>query len=974
MALESRNEAGDRGQVLSSRLDLSRFELFLTCNPPILESFLLQAPTSTILALYHTSSYLRQFIRTYPTSWRYLSFRLHQPQPSTAATNQINSTGVRQSSNYALDQLLIYIVNPFSTCLTSLELDNTAVSGQILTQTVLHLRRDTLTHLSVRGCKNVSLKYHINPWLTLYALTSDLANPSYAPKEFQQLALKSLYVYRCRHHRRRPYLPQSLVRKDSDSEPTHELVNICNKLSIWTDTAWCTTPGARCDRRKGYVSQRVPPDPREVWVVYDRLWRSKNWLGPVEGPGIQTQGDPRPRKRKRDGRSWEYGEDAAFGEALGTRQEGKALPAHLRQSHREFVENITCDNCSSVILERCEQCSVRMHCSGCRKTLCASCAFDRPYLRNKNASDEAKNSIWWAPGCAVSPCSMQDSDVVPVGPGINPPPTTNVANSTPNLKLKWCCTEPSFSGGGGITFFGGLHPDNEQVKAAPLPRHRGWEDLEFDRDMEIKPADAQIQPASSSADPSEDVKFASSTLGLAGRFASIDELFYACPVLHGHSSQALRNLCDECYSLETWKVTCKACSLTICLKHDVREKLRVRICGYRDLATEKMDFRTRQKLSKSRALATKNDKHPAAPKPLLAPVIARSSAPDPGTPVRQTSQMTASGSLSVDMTPSSTRTVRTLMLEDLTPIRSTSPGSNSTGPPSRASSPSPSDDTSSTTSEDRNLSRRTRDPPKAPPPDWRGCQGFLCPPTRPPGDNRRRCLAVTRQCGQCSVHVCDTCLVDIGSPCPCKGCQTPTATSTGTTTSVGEPRFFCPNCRYDRMASGECKRRLQVGALAHTKKKGSGKVRARKPVAERVTQLHPGQNFNGLNFSNITDEAIEQVGEFMQRVYLSDTELAEPATAPENAGGRQPRNLSRLATAQEGEEDEEDIREVADMAAMVRDLVRRVQRLRGRMRPGSAARNALPDLRMDGENEATGAEPAAEVAIEANAPVVEGMD
>lgn len=960
MALASRDEAVDTGQVLSSRPDLSRFELFLTCSPPILESFLLQAPTSTILALYHTSSYLRQFIRTYPTSWKYLSFRLHQPQQTTAATNPVNGTGVRQSSNYALDQLLIYIVNPFSTCLTSLELDNTAVSGQILTQTVLHLRRDTLTHLSVRGCKNVSLKYHINPWLTLYALTSDLANATYTPKEFQQLALKSLYVYRCRHHRRRPYLPQSLIRKDSDSEPTHELVNICHKLGIWTDTAWCTTPGARCDRRKGYVSQRVPPDPREVWVVYDRLWRSKNWLGPVEGPGVVAQSDAKTRKRKRDGRSWEYSEDAAYGEPLGTRDQGKALPAHLRQSHRQFVENVTCDNCSSVILERCEQCSVRMHCSGCRKTLCASCAFDRPYLRNKNASDEAKNSIWWAPGCAVSPCSMQDNDLVPIGPGMNPPPTTNNASNMPNLKLKWCCTEPSFSGGGGITFFGGLHPDNEQVKAAPLPRHEGWEDLEFDRDMEME-VDAQMQKTSRNAQTSEDLKSGPNALGLAGRFVSIDELFSTCPVLHGHSSQALRNLCDECYSLEMWKVTCKSCSLTICLKHDVREKMRVRICGYRDLAVEKMDFRTRQKLSKSKAVASKNDKRPAATRPLLAATYARR--PEPNTPSRQHSETATSGSVSFDMTPSSTRTIRTLISDDSTPLRSASPGSNSTGPPSRASSPSPSDDTSSTTSEERNPSRRSRHPPKTPPPDWHGCQGFLCPPTRPPGDNRRRCLAVTRQCNQCSVHVCDTCIVDVGPSCPCKGCQSTTATTAGTSTLVGEPRFFCPNCRYDRMISGECKRRMPVEHLEGRKRKGDGKARARKPFAARVTHMHPGQNFNGTNFSNINDEAMEQVGEFMQWVHLDDPDVS----AIGSVSTQRPRDLSGLPPPHE--EDDDSIRELTDMGAMARDIVRRIQRLRGQMRPGSAARSALPDLRIDGdENEAVVAGP------HADAPAVEGMD
>jgi hypothetical protein len=945
MDLVSGDVAVDTGQVLTSRPDLSRFELFLTCSPPILESFLLQAPTSTILALYHTSSYLRQFIRTYPTSWKYLSFRLQQPQQTTASTAQINGNGVRQSSNYALDQLLIYIVNPFSTCLTSLELDNTAVSGQILTQTVLHLRRDTLTHLSVRGCKNVSLKYHINPWLTLYALTSNVADGRLAPREFQHLALKSLYVYRCRHHRRRPYLPQSLGRKDSDSEPTHELVNICHKLGIWTDTAWCTTPGARCDRRKGYVSQRVPPDPREVWVVYDRLWRSKNWLGPTEVAG-QTTPDARTRKRKRDGRSWEYGEDAAYGEPLGTRDEGKALPAHLRQSHRQFVEDVFCDNCASVILERCEQCSVRMHCSGCRKTLCASCAFDRPYLRNKNASDDAKSAFWWAPGCAVSPCSMQDNDLVPIGPGMNPPPTTNNASNTPNLKLKWCCTEPAFSGGGGITFFGGSHPDNEQVKAAPLPRNKGWEDLEFDKDIDID-TPTLMQQSGEGTDTEEPPPSSSATLALSGRFSSIDEMFYACPVLHGHSSQAPRNLCDECYATETWKVACKSCSLTICLKHDVREKMRVRVCGYRDLAVEKMDFRARQKLSKAKSAAAKSEARLAASKPTSTNTQQASCVP-PQTPTRpQPVQLLLPilGSVDADMTPSSTRTIRTLIPEDGTPLRSTSPGSNSTGPPSRASSPSPSDDSNSSSSEERNsTSRRSRQNQKAPPPDWRGCQGFLCPPTRPPGDNRRRCLAVTRQCQQCKVHICDTCLVDIGPACPCKGCRTPQGTAIAL---AGEPRFFCLNCRYDRMLSGECKKKIPVRDGEDKKRNG----KSRKPLASRATHMNPGQDFHTANFNNISDEVMEQVANFMAWVDIE-----------ENHGLGFP-------PIQE-EDDEENIRELTDVGDSARDLVRRIQTLRGQLRPGSAAAAALPDLRMDGEDLVVAAAGSETV----DAPIVEGMD
>lgn len=445
--------------TIAARPSLSRFEIVLSCNPPILESFLLHAPTTTIFQLYHTSSYLRQFLRSYPTAWKYLSFRLLQPSttPPPAAANVPGANGLvgRQSRNYALDQLLLTVVNPFSSCLKSLELDNTAVSGQILISTVLSLRRESLEHLSIRGCKNVSLKYHIVPWLTLFSLQMGgqggkaVKNPGY-----QELALKSLYTYRCRHHRRRPYLPNSLTRKDSDSEPTHELVTLCHQLGIWTDTAWCTTPGVRCFRRRGYVTMRAPADTQEVWVVYDRLWRSKNWVGPVDE---RNEASRSARANvQRDGRVWEQDETGVEGEALGVGNDkllyhdGKNMPMHLRRSHRQFAEDIRCDSCSSVVLERCEQCSVLMHCAGCRKTLCASCAFDRPYTRNiaKEAKidtgfgEEQTDKFWWAPGFSISPCTMQDQDDE-VDVNYQLLPQTN-----PTSKFKWCCTEPVFSGVG----------------------------------------------------------------------------------------------------------------------------------------------------------------------------------------------------------------------------------------------------------------------------------------------------------------------------------------------------------------------------------------------------------------------------------------------------------------------------------------------------------------------------------------------
>ena len=522
----------------------SLFEVVVTCNPPVLESLLSQVPTETILRLYQASYYLRQFLSNSPTAWKYISFRLFQPAATTAAvTNNAHGNGPRQSSNYALDQLLINVINIVSIRLTSLELDNTAVSGATLVGTVLTLRRDSLQHLSVRGCKNVSLKYHINPWLQMHALAREGPAGS-GPTGFDTLKLKSLYTYRCRHHRRRPYLPASLVRKESDSEPTHELVKICHKLDIWTDTAWCTSPGSRCYRRAMYVTSRIPQDSREVWVVYDRLWRSKNWLGPPEE--TSNKRDSSQKKRKRDCRFWEVDENAVNGEALGGQQEGKDMPMHLRQSHRRFVDDIDCDNCSEPINERCESCSVMMHCAGCRKTLCASCAFDRPYLRNKNALPEERDKFWWAPGCAVSPCSMLDQDVPSAG--ANQPPNNNT-NTIPTTKFKWCCTEPVFSGGGGITFSSGSSRETDRIRAAPLPSGQGWEDPDFCSESSHANDMGQNCDACSGASLQPSPSFT-----LAGRWSSLEEFFEWQANAHaagdGHPTSVPRSLCDECYASE----------------------------------------------------------------------------------------------------------------------------------------------------------------------------------------------------------------------------------------------------------------------------------------------------------------------------------------------------------------------------------------------------------------------------------------
>lgn len=761
----------DNDQMADSK-SVSRFENILSYNPPILESFLLQAPTNTIFQLYHTSSYLRNFLRTYPTAWKYLSFRLLNPSSTVnqpIANPSPDANAQRQSRPYALDQLLLTVVNPFSSCLKSLELDNTAVSGQILTSTVLSLRRETLEHLSVRGCKNVSLKYHIVPWLTVFGLQRDVEPEVGSSSTFEcnKLALKSLYTYRCRHHRRRPYLPSSLLRRDSDSEPTHELVNICHKLGIWTDTAWCTTPGGRCYRRRGYVTMRAPQGTPEVWVVYDRLWRSKNWLGPVT---------EKETKKKRDGRIWEQDEAGCYGEALGTGEggakgEGKMLPAHLRRTHKDFNDDVKCDNCGDEILERCEQCSVLMHCVGCRKTLCASCAYERPLHRHKQATEtdgKKKDDIWWAPGLQISPCNMQQE-----------PPDLNVNvghapghNHYPPLRFRWCCTEPMFSGGGAITFGGPgvVSREVERVRAAPLPRGQGWEDPEFNEDTwaEAFPemAHGPVPPCTEYTSPTDHSEMMRWLLGPPGR----------------PTSNSPRNLCDECYDSDLWKVQCKTCSKPLCMEHDLRG-LRLRICGYKDLALEKMSIKSIVPRRRDSSGGDGAEKSKSIPHRFHKDSIVAFTQQVEA--VEQSSTASTSSALTAPSPNTGTNSDLSLFVDDS--------GAEDNRPSNRHDSP---------TSSPRSNNSRSSSPSSvyfdAPgdsnAPVWIGCRSFFCPQYRAAGDHRSRCPSILKECANCATYVCSACLADHPS-CKCSHC---------------ESNFYCPNCRVKKERDGTCKRAEEI--------------------------------------------------------------------------------------------------------------------------------------------------------------------
>ena len=768
---------------------LSRFEQIISTHPPVLESLLLQLPTSSILDLYHTSNYLRSFLQGYPTAWNHLSFRSFSPgrlasrQASPASDSSGESSAIH-SKPYALDQLLMAIVLPFGTRLISLDLDHTAVAGDTLTSIVLHSRRETLQHLSVRGCKQVSLKYNIMPFLTLFSLqksTSEFHNSGPVPG----LALRSLYTFRCRHHRRRPYTPASLLRRDSDSVHTHELIKICHDLGIWTDTAWCPTVGGRCLKRKDYSVGRGTPDARtEVWVVYDRLWRSGNRLGPA----VYSE---TARSRSTRGQLWEDAESGYNGEPLGCEPqqghgEGKTRTTHLRQSHRKFIENITCQDCEAHIPERCEHCSIRMHCMGCRKTLCENCAFSRPLPPAKPpgsttsesdaGDDTAKEPYWWAPGQMRNPNRMMQ-EVVPSTSAEN----SNTPNSTvtPTLKMQWCCLKPMFSNGGSITFVGpGMTGSAiSHVHTAPLPPGHGYEDAELSRLRQSDKTSGSVIDCPVLPGCSPRLKHYQVLHWLLYGMGSRDQ--NPCP----------RSLCHDCWQTPGWRAACQSCKEPFCFAHDLRG-LSMRICGYKDLSTEKSfleknsDFRTVLEASErsNAALNTAREKTKCTIREYLNVFSKLPELPqrfkDKYAPLIESPPLVGPNLLSEAASKLKGTFCEHEILQMLDLIIS-KPISN-TG--------------------DEGMEPQATD-------SWLGCGSFLCPKYRSIGDHRPRCTAAAQQCTLCEVHVCPDCLAQ-NSCCDCAYCK---------------DHYSCPNCETPRNLckkaeeEEEVRRKVRIKEEQHAK-------------------------------------------------------------------------------------------------------------------------------------------------------------
>lgn len=750
------------------RTSLSRFEQIISTHPPVLGSLLLQLPTPSILDLYHTSNYLRSFLQGYPTAWNHLSFRSFSPgrlasRQASPASDSSSEISTVQSKPYALDQLLMAVVLPFGTRLISLDLDHTAVAGDTLTSIVLHSRRETLQHLSVRGCKQVSLKYNIMPFLTLFSLqksASEFQNSGPVPG----LALRSLYTFRCRHHRRRPYTPASLLRKDSDSVHTHELIKICYDLGIWTDTAWCPTPGGRCLKRKDYSVGRGTPDARtEVWVVYDRLWRSGNRLGPAVYSESARSGNTR-------GQLWEDAESGYNGEPLGCEPqqgqgEGKTRTTHLRQSHLRFIDNITCQDCKAQIPERCEHCSIRMHCMGCRKTLCENCAFSRPLPPAKpprspksepDAGDEpAKEPYWWAPGQMRNPNLLMQEVVTSTSAGNSNTPNSTV---TPALKMQWCCLKPMFSNGGSINFVGpGMTGSAiNHIHTAPLPPGQGYEDRELSRLRQSDKTSASVVDCPVLPGCSPRLKHYQMLHWLLYGMGSEDQK--PCP----------RSLCHDCWQTPGWRAACQSCKEPFCFAHDLRG-LSMRICGYKDLSTEKAFLEENSSFRKvleasersTIALNTAREKTKGTIREYLnvlsklpelsqsfkdkyAHLMDSSQRPKSSTSVINPETLLGEAASELKETSYEGELLKMLDLIISTPV-------SNTGDEDKESQPNES---------------------------WLGCGSVLCPRYRSIGDHRPRCTAAAQQCTLCEVHVCPDCLAQ-NSRCDCAYCK---------------DHYSCPNC------------------------------------------------------------------------------------------------------------------------------------------------------------------------------------
>lgn len=131
------------------------------------------------------------------------------------------------------------------------------------------------------------------------------------------------------------------------------------------------------------------------------------------------------------------------------------------------------------------------------------------------------------------------------------------------------------------------------------------------------------------------------------------------------------------------------------------------------------------------------------------------------------------------------------------------------------------------------------------------------------------------------------------------------------------------------MANGKCKRRTEafLSAQAATKRKGKKRRdKIKKPVSQRRGSSSSGGSSNGAGM----DEAIEGLADFF--LNLNSQLLPNNSSTLEVDF-----DLGNIG----------DLQEIEDVGVLARDLIRRIQSLRGQFRPGSFAARALPDVRFE---------------------------
>lgn len=303
--------------VLTPQQHLCPLEALLSIYAPILECLVSHLPTPSKLALSQTSRPLRQLLHSYGPFFAHLDFRL-------SVFESANFDSYLLGTVYNLDRLLQCL--PVDGRIVSLTLDWTAVSGSFIFNKILDRCRDTLEHLSVRGCRKVSIKHHIVPHFVYQSSIMPLGNRS---REQQRPALKSLYVYKARGVRRKPFL---IDRKPADGdEPSRYLTTLAADLGIWLDLGLCPTPKLRCPRRREILRR----EKERFCVPFDKRWRVQD-------------------------------DNESLSEAEHTKR---------RASEQARGVDLCCWNCDDAIPDRCEACVHQMTCSKCEKPLCHSCSY-----------------------------------------------------------------------------------------------------------------------------------------------------------------------------------------------------------------------------------------------------------------------------------------------------------------------------------------------------------------------------------------------------------------------------------------------------------------------------------------------------------------------------------------------------------------------------------------------------------------------